>query len=179
MEETLENIIAQCKNHNRKAQETLYNLLSAKIYALCLRYLATEDAKDALHDAFFIAFTKINQYKNKGSFEGWLRQIAVNICLQKLKKQHFFVDGELIEETEEIEINTTENFTQEQILALLQQMPLRYKTVFNLFLIEKFSHQEIARMLQINEGTSKSNLFKAKKWMKQKLLETQKSVQKL
>lgn len=173
MEETLENIIHHCKNNNRKAQEKLYKLLSAKVYALCLRYVAVEDAKDALHDAFYTAFTKINQYKNIGSFEGWLKQIAVNICLQKLQKQHFFIEGDIIEEAEEITIHTTENFTQEQVLSLLQEMPLRYKTVFNLFLIEKFSHQEIAKMLQISEGTSKSNLFKAKKWMQQKLVENQ------
>ena len=145
-----------------------------------MRYVSVEDAKDVLHDTFYIAFTKINQYKNTGSFEGWLKQIAVNICLQKLQKQHFFTDGELVEETEDIEILTeTKQFTQEQILTFLQQMPSRYRIVFNLFLIEKFSHQQIGKMLQISEGTSKSNLFKAKKWMKQKLLENQKYAQKL
>lgn len=131
-----------------------------------------DDAKDVFQEAFIIAFQKMEQYKFEGSFEGWIKRIFINKLLETLKKKKkdvFFLDvfeTEVIEE-EELELAPID---QEKLLEYIQELPDQYRMVFNLFVFEKMKHKEISKLLQISEGTSKSNLNRAKSILRKKIL---------
>lgn len=131
-----------------------------------------DDAKDVFQEAFVIAFQKIEQYKFEGSFEGWIKRIFINKLLETLKKKKKDVlfldvfDTDIIEE-EELELVPIE---QEKLLEYIQELPDQYRMVFNLFVFEKMKHKEIAKQLEITEGTSKSNLNRAKSILKKRIL---------
>jgi len=169
----LNELIEKCKREDIKAQGELYTLYSSKLYAVCLKYSrnATE-AQDNLQDAFLTIFKNISQYKHKGSFEGWMKRITVNTVLQKYRKERFFeiVNENQIEDPEvEIEENS---FTLDFLLKLIQDLPDRYRMVFNLYVLDDYSHQEVAEMLGITVGTSKSNLARARMILKNKIEES-------
>lgn len=169
----LEELIEKCKNENRKAQGELYTMFSNKLYAVCLKYSRnTEEAQDNLQDAFLTIFKSIGQYKFKGSFEGWIKRIAVNTVLQKYRKERFFeiVNEEQLEEPE-VEIDE-QNISLDFLLKLIQELPDRYRMVFNLYVLDDYSHQEVAEMLGITVGTSKSNLARARMILKNKIEES-------
>ena len=154
------------------AQAKVYQLFSGKLFALCLKYSKNyEDAEDTLQDSFLTIFEKINQYKNKGSFEGWMKRITINTALQKYReKSHLRIIKE--EDIESGEITTSvdnEDMSLDFLLSCVQQLPDRYRLVFNLYALDSFSHKEIAEMLKISEGTSKSNLSRARVLLKQKV----------
>ena len=153
----------------RDAQRQVYELLSPKLYATCKRYLKKEEEiEEALADAFFILFTKLAQLKEIGAFEAWARKIAVNQCLATIKKKTNF--NMYLDDVSTIALPFTEEDThleEEDLLQLLNQIPDGCKTVFNLFVIEGYGHKEIATMLQISEGTSKSQLNVAKTKLKE------------
>ncbi|MFA5620096.1 MAG: sigma-70 family RNA polymerase sigma factor [Weeksellaceae bacterium] len=174
MESDLKILIEQCKQNKRTAQTEIYNLFSAKLFSVCLRYSDNyEDAQDTFQDGFIIAFHKISQFQFKGSFEGWLKRIMINTCIEKHRKKNylFVVDEELTKEetTEEFdeELETTA-YSYEELLELIKELPPRYRQVFNLYVFEEYPHQKIAEMLGISEGTSKSNLSRAR----EKLMES-------
>lgn len=149
-------------------------MYSPKMYAVCLRLSSSrEDAKDNLQDTFIQVFDKIKQFKNKGSFEGWVRRIATNVCLAKMRKSKFFVIAdEKIPEEEQEESWDKEDlviYDIEKIKDIIYTMPDAYKTIFNLYVIEEYSHKEIAEMVGISIGTSKSNLSRAKNWLRNEL----------
>ena len=166
----LEQLIKECCNHNRKAQEQLYRLLAPKLFSVCLKYSRNyEEAQDNLQESFLILFDKIKQYKNSGSFEGWAKRIVINYVLQQYRKQNIFeIVSEKIPAEEEIEIDD-ENISLEYLTKIIQELPDRYRLVFNLYVLDGYSHKEISEMLEINIGTSKSNLARAKAILKNKI----------
>jgi len=166
----LDQLIKKCKNKNAKAQEQLYQLYGSKLFSICLKYSKDyASAEDTLQDAFITIFDKINQYKNTGSFEGWIKRITINTALQKYRKQKLF---EIIneEQIEEVEIDLEEEeISLDYLLKIIQQLPDRYRLVFNLYVLDGYSHKEIAKMLEISIGTSKSNLARARYILKDKI----------
>lgn len=166
----LENLINACKNRNAKAQEQLYKLYSSKLFAVCLKYSRSyAEAQDNLQDGFIIIFNKIGQFNNKGSFEGWLKRIMINNVLQTYRNTNFLelVADDLPEQID-VEIDD-EQVSLEYLLKIIQELPDRYRLVFNLYAIDGYSHKEIADMLSITTGTTKSNLARARMILKEKI----------
>ncbi|WP_306420519.1 RNA polymerase sigma factor [uncultured Tenacibaculum sp.] len=167
----MEQLIQECKQNNLQAQSQIYQIFAAKLFALSLKYCRNyQDAEDVLQDSFLKAFDKIHQYKNKGSFEGWLRRVVITTALQKYKDktQLYIVKEEIDVKEEEVSLDES-NIDIDVLLSLIQELPDRYRLVFNLYVLDNFSHKEIADLLSISEGTSKSNLSRAKKILKSKL----------
>ena len=166
----LNQLINDCKNNDRKAQEQLYRLYSPKLFSACLKYSRNyTEAQDNLQDGFILIFNKIEQYSFKGSFDGWLKRVMINNVLQQYRTQTFLsLVNEDIQEDCEIEIDD-ENISLDYLLKIIQELPDRYRLVFNLYIIDDYSHAEIAEMLSINIGTSKSNLSRARMILKEKI----------
>jgi RNA polymerase sigma factor (sigma-70 family) len=172
---SIEKLIKQCKKQDLKSQEKLYQLFSHKLFSVSLKYSRNyAEAEDNLQDAFITIFKKINQFNFKGSFEGWMKRIVINTALQRYRKQHVFeiVNEENIEQPE-VEINE-ENIPLKFLLQIIQELPDRYRMVFNLYALDGYSHKEIAETMGISIGTSKSNLARARGILKQKIEESQK-----
>lgn len=168
---TLEELIIQCKKQNAKAQEELYNRYNRVLFAICLRYSPDyAEAEDNLQDAFVTIFKKINQFKGKGSFEGWMKRVTVNTALQKYRKKRAFqlVDEDQIEEEEVTEVETGE-VSLSFLLRIIQELPDRYRMVFSMYVLDEYQHKEIAEKLDITEGTSKSNLARARRILREKI----------
>ena len=166
----LEQLIYECTKNNTKAQEQLYHLLAPKLFAVCLKYSRSyEEAQDNLQESILLIFEKISQYKNSGSFEGWAKRVVINYVLQQYRNQKVFeIISEKIADTDEVEIED-ENVSIEFLTKIIQELPDRYRLVFNLYVMDDYSHKEIAEMLGINIGTSKSNLARAKAILKDKI----------
>lgn len=146
---------------------------------MCLKYAQNyEDAEDILQDSFLLIFDKIDQYEGTGSFEGWLKRIAINVALQRYRqrKRLHIVREEEVESDVLVELE--EEPETDFLLGLIQQLPDQYRLVFNLYVLDHFSHKEIANMLNISVGTSKSNLSRARVILQQKITEYQKKQQK-
>ncbi len=167
---TLEELIIQCKKQNIAAQEELYKRYSNTLFSICLKYSPNyAEAQDNLQDSFLTIFNRIEQFKGKGSFEGWIKRITVNTALQKYRKQRTFdiTNEERIEDVDEvIEDNS---LPLDFLLKIIQELPDRYRLVFNLYVLDGYSHKEIGNMLGISDGTSKSNLARARMILKQKI----------
>jgi len=178
---SLDQLIDNCKANNTKAQGELYKLFSSKLFALCLKYSRNRvEAEDNLQDAFLTIFKKIEQFKNKGSFEGWLKRITINTVMQRYRKEKVFdiINEDIIEDVE-IEIDDDDDqLSIDYLLEIIQELPDRYRLVFNLYVLDDYSHKDIAEMLQINIGTSKSNLARARQILK-KAIETHKTATRL
>lgn len=166
---SLEQLIHDCRNNDIKAQEQLYKLLSPKLFSVCLKYSRNyAEAQDNLQDGFLIIFNKMEQFNFKGSFEGWAKRIMVNNVLQTYRGSVVF---EIVNDTiteEEIEIDD-ESITLDYLLKIIQELPDRYRLVFNLYVMDGYSHKEISEMLNITTGTTKSNLARAKMILKEKI----------
>lgn len=165
---SLNQLIENCKINDTKAQGELYKLFSSKLFSICLKYSKNyAEAEDNLQDAFLTIFNKIEQFKNKGSFEGWLKRITINTVLQKYRSEKVFdiVNEDNVEDTE-IEIDE-DHISIDYLLQIIQELPDRYRLVFNLYVLDGYSHKDIANMLEINIGTSKSNLARARQILKQ------------
>ncbi len=154
------------------AQEQLYQLLAPKLYAVCLKYSRNkEDAEDNLQDGFLLLFDKISQYRFEGSFEGWAKRLMVNHILQQYRTKSVLaiVKDNIPDETDnDVEVEA-DDVPIEFLLRIIQELPDRYKMVFNLYVTDGYSHKEIATMLGITEGTSKSNLARARMILKEKI----------
>lgn len=170
----LEQLIKSCTKQNRKAQQELYVLFAPKLFAVCLKYSRNkEEAEDNLQDSFLLIFEKIIQFKHKGSFEGWLKRICMNTCLQRYRKHRLFeLVSEDIEDENRIEVDENQ-LNLQFLLEIIQALPNRYRLVFSLYVLDGYSHKEIAAQLEISEGTSKSNLARARAILKQKIEEAQ------
>lgn len=166
----LNQLINDCKNNDRKAQEQLYRLYSPKLFAVCLKYSRNyTEAQDNLQDGFLLIFKKIEQFAFKGSFDGWLKRVMVNHVLQQYRTQTFLsLANEDVPEDVEIEIDD-DDISLDYLLKIIQELPDRYRLVFNLYVNDDYSHAEIAEMLSINIGTSKSNLSRARMILKEKI----------
>lgn len=169
---SIEQLINDCKKNDIKAQEQLYRQYAPKLFSVCLKYSRNyTDAQDNLQDGFLLIFEKIHLYSFKGSFEGWLKRVMINHILQLYRKETFLslVNEETTEDVPvDIEIEE-DTISMEYLTKIIQELPDRYRLVFNLFVIDGFPHQEIAKMLNINIGTSKSNLSRARLILKEKI----------
>lgn len=166
----LEKLIQQCKKQELKAQEELYRLYSGRFFALCLKYSGSyEEAEDVLQDGFLKIFLHIDQFKGKGSFEGWMTRIFINTAIKKAKKSRLYL--ELTRDyPEEAQAEYDEDLLSvDFLIETIQQLPPAYRHVFNLYVLEGHSHKEIAALLEISEGTSKSNLARARQKLKQSI----------
>ncbi|MBO4582371.1 MAG: sigma-70 family RNA polymerase sigma factor [Bacteroidales bacterium] len=169
-------LIKKCiQGNDRQAQKELYNRYSATMFAICLRYMPTyEDAEDALVTGFTFIFTKLESFQNKGSFEGWMKRIMVNNAISMLRsnsKYALTLNEEAIPDRQSGSNTIENNINAKDIIALIRQLPAGYRSVFNLYAIEGYSYEEIAGMLNINIGTVRSQLYKARKILQNKLTE--------
>ena len=154
------------------AQSEIYKLYADVLFGVSLKYSRNyQDAEDTLQDSFLIIFDKIKQYSNKGSFEGWLKRIIINTALQKYREKSNLELVKEVSDTEEVvEIDFEDtNLNIGFLLKLVQELPDKYRLVFNLYVLDSYSHKEISEMLNISEGTSKSNLSRARKKLKKEL----------
>jgi RNA polymerase sigma-70 factor (ECF subfamily) len=169
--EELDNILHGCIQGERSAQAYLYKMYSAKMFGVCLRYCHNyEEAKDILQDGFIKVFEKIHQYGQRGYFEGWVRRIMINTALERYRKSNQIILMEQIPETYQEEDNEIDlDITMNELLDFVQKLPERYRMVFNFYVFEEMSHKEIAETLGITEGTSKSDLSRARGILQSKI----------
>ncbi len=168
---SLKELIDCCKQNDRKAQSQIYQLYAGKLFGLCLKYSKNyEEAQDNLHNGFITIFDKISQYENKGSFEGWLKRIIINTALQTYRKKNVLslVNEEIPDLEVEVEMED-QDIQLDFLLKLIQELPERYQMVFNLYVLDGYPHKEIAKLLSISEGTSKSNLSRARVILRNKI----------
>ena len=148
-------------------------MLAPPMLAVCRRYLRdSELARDVLQDGFVTLFDKISTYKGEGSFEGWARKIFVNTALMQLRRNDALKYSDNIEDSQAMQMvqsNTLEQIGADEILKLVKEMPSGFRAVFNLYVIEGYSHEEIAEMLSITEGGSRSQLSRARTWLQSKI----------
>ena len=163
-------IISQAVENNRHAQQKIYSSHAPKMLSVCRQYVKdVHQAEDVMITAFMKVFSNLKNFEHKGSFEGWIRRIMVNECISFIrvqKKVKYIEDENYFEETHN---NTDSQFNVEDIQFLIDSLPDGYRMVFNLYAIEGFKHQEIAKMLGINEGTSKSQLSHARKMLQEQI----------
>ena len=158
-------LISGCTDGNRRMQEELYRRFSPRMYAVCLRYAGNaEEAEDILQEGFIKVFNKMSSYRGDGSFEGWIRRVFVNTAIEHFRKKTYL---QPISETEENTIegkylSVLDHLAEKDIIQLVQQLSPGYRTVFNMYVIEGYTHRQIAEILEISEGTSKSQLSRAK-----------------
>lgn len=161
---SLNQLIRKCKLQDRKAQEELYRRYSGKLFLLCLKYSSDrQQAQDTLQEGFLKIFENLDQYSGKGSFEGWMSRITINTALKKFRDQTVYlsIEEDYIEDPEDFQVDE-EQVELSELIRFIQELPERYRHVFNLFVMEGYSHQEISEMLKISPGTSKSNLARAR-----------------
>ncbi len=168
----LDQIIDKCRQGDRKAAEKIYRMFSAKMFAICLRFSRDRaEAEDTLQDGFIKLFDSIGQYSGKGSFEGWMKKIFINLSLEKFRNKHQLQLVEEVPDIVESDIDDTVDIPSEILTDFVEQLPERYKLVFNLYVMEEMQHKDIAMALGITEGTSKSNLARAREILKRKVRE--------
>ena len=166
----LDQLIQDCQKNSIRAQEQLYKLLAPKMFAACLKYSRNRaDAEDNLQDGFLLIFQKIGQFQFKGSFEGWAKRVMINNVLQKYRTEGIFeLVSENLPDVADVEVES-ESISMDYLVGIIQELPDRYRMVFNLYVIDGYSHKEIAEMLNITDGTSKSNLARARMILKEKI----------
>jgi len=173
-----EDLIEKCKTGDRNAQRALFEQFNIPMMGVCLRYVKNkEDAEEVLLEGFFKVFSALDKmiYENDSAFYGWIKRIMINQSLMLLRRQKEIRILSINEDLDkEVDISPIENLAAGDLLSVIQMIPVGYRTVFNLFEIEGYKHQEISEMLGISVGTSKSQLFKAKKLLKE-ILESENS----
>lgn len=166
-----EQLIKACKKQNLKAQGELYVKYKNSLFTLCLKYCKNrQEAEDNLQDSFISIFNNISKYKETGSFEGWMKRITINKAIDKYKKDKrvdTYIDENILKDTS-IETSSL-NIPLNTILNFIQELPNKYRLVFNLYELDSYSHKEISNLLSISENTSKSNLHRAKLILKKKI----------
>ena len=171
-ENELITLLEGCKARERMSQQRVYRHFYGNTLSICSRYTPNiEEAKEVLNDAFFKIFTKIDHYNPQYSFKGWLHRVVVNTSIDKYRSRQNQPKTEDLSQAQSVEIETevVENLTREEIFKMVQFLSPAYRTVFNLFVVDGFSHPEIAQILGITEGASKSNLSKARMKLKMML----------
>lgn len=166
-------LISDCLQGNRTAQKKLYETYSGKMMAVCLRYCKDrETAKDLLHDGFLKVFTHLESFKGSGSFEGWIRRIMVNTALEFLRKQTdegYHLDVKEAYSLSNDDIGILERMQAEELIRVIQKLPDTYRTTFNLFVVEGYSHREIAEAMNITESSSRVYLTRARQMLQDML----------
>ena len=167
-------LLQQCLEKDIKAQKELYTYYARKMMGVCVRYAScVDEAKDFMQEGFIQVFDKIDTFQYKGSLEGWIRKIMVNVCLMELRKTK-----PIFNEVEELDIQSEQVFTymnEQDLLMFIQQLPQGFRMVFNLYAVEGYSHKEIAEQLGISEGTSKSQYSRARKALQTMIKEEQRA----
>lgn len=169
---TEQQLIQGCIHEDRECQRELFNLYAGKMLTVTRRYARHQaEAEDLLQDAFIKIFNNLKRFEGKGSFEGWMRRIAVNTAIKNYNKSAFQKEKIGLPEYHDTPINAEaiSNLTEEELLKEIATLPDGYRVVFNLYVIEGYSHKEIARQLNIGESTSRSQLVKARKLLQEKL----------
>ena len=158
-----ENLVRGCSQNDGRAQKILYERFSGRMFGVCLRYTATrEEAEDILQEGFIKVFQAMGMYKNIGRLENWIKKIVVNTALDHYRQQHLHIqETELFENAGEA-VEPLQQLHADELLGIIQKMPAGYRTVFNLHAIEGYNHKEIAEMLNISVGTSKSQYSRAR-----------------
>ena len=171
--ENINHIIKLCKQMDKHAQKALYDAYAPILLGICMRYANSKaEAEDILQDGFVKIFINIKQYKESGSFEGWLKRIIVNTSITYLrlnKKRFYHLEISDIQDNTYVNANINSDYTHAELLQTIRELPDGYKAIFNLFAIEGYSHKEIAGLLNIDVGTSKSQYSRAKKLLRKKL----------
>ena len=176
-------LIKGCIEGNKQMQEELYNRFAPKMYAVCLRYANnSDDAQDLLQEGFIKVYKNLHRFRAEGSFEGWIRRVFVNSSIEHFRKKAIQLSSVSDKEENTIEnsdISALDTMAEKDIIRLIQELSPGYRTVFNLYVVEGYSHKEIGEKLGISEGTSKSQLARAKAILQKKvtqyLSDTQKS----
>lgn len=176
---TEEQLIKACIKGDKIAQKAIYDLFSVRMLGVCHRYARNAaDAEDILQDAFIKVFNKLHQFKFEGSFEGWVRRIVVNTALKKysLRRYEKEVAGYEYKDKDESSLDPSaySHLTQKELLDLINNLPDGYRLVFNLYVIEGYQHEEIAEMLKIQPGTSRSQLVKARNMLQKQIIQLHK-----
>jgi len=168
---SLEELAAACKEDDRRAQKRLFEALAPKMMAVCLRYMGNrEDAQDVLQEGFITLFTKLESYSGSGSFEGWARRIFVNTALMHLRKTDALGLSEDIDQARTLfteEATPLQKMGYKELMELVSSLPADARTVFNMYIVEGYSHKEIAAELGCTEATSRSKLQRARLQMQQ------------
>jgi len=175
---SIDDIVEGCRNNNRKAQKLLYDKYAPIFMGICMRYaLSTDEAQDILQEGFFKILKQIGQFQGKGSFEGWMKRIMVNTAITNYRKNLKHYNQYDIDDVHS-DVNSTSmfnsDFTHEELLKLIRELPKGYRVIFNLYAIEGYKHKEIAEMLDIDIATSKSQYSRAKKVLRTKMVEVSK-----
>ena len=171
---TEEGLVQGCVDQDRRAQRALYEKFSSRMFSLCLRYAKDRDeAQDLLQEGFITVFSKIGTYNAAGSLEGWMRRIFVNTALMRLRKGDVLRGAAEVEQARNVSdgIDLLSGIGGKDIVRMIGRMPDGFRTVFNMSVIEGYTHQEIAKELGISEGTSRSQLSRARTWLQERLLE--------
>ncbi len=170
---TDEQLLRGCKEKNLAAQKQLYDRFAKKMMGVCLRYAdSPAEAQDSLQDGFIKVFEKINSYQATGSLEGWIKKVMVNTALdnfRKRKHERNNVEIDIIDINHSSYDEAHDNLSAKELLNIIQQLPAGYRTVFNLYAIEGYSHKEISELLGITESTSKSQYSRAKLHLQKKI----------
>ncbi|HLO58082.1 MAG TPA: sigma-70 family RNA polymerase sigma factor [Bacteroidales bacterium] len=172
MVDHLHKIISGCQENDPRAQRELYDMFRTKMFGTCLRYAGNyEDAQDILQEGFIKVFEKINQFAFKGAFEGWIRRIMVNTALEKYRVhyRHMVTEENAVMPVNEESEDITAEMEARELVNIIQELTPRYRVVFNMYALDGYSHKEISEMLNISEGTSKSNLSRARTILQEKV----------
>ena len=166
-------LIEGCKKGNRKAQEALYTQYSGKIMGICLRYAKRrEEAEDVFQEAFVKIFKNLHKLKENQALSAWIRRLAVNLAIdnyRKNKKHYGHLTTEFCQESGDTDLTVLQSISNQELLGVINNLPQGYKMVFNLYVIEGYNHREISEKMGISEGTSKSQLSRARKMLQQQL----------
>lgn len=170
---TIQQLIRRCKEGEAKAQELLYKQFAGKMLGVCMRYAVDKmEAEDMLQNGFIKVFQKIGDYREEGSFEGWVRRIMVHSAIEYYRKHHKILQVVNMDESVAdvmVSPSASANLNAQDLMTLIQQLSPGYRMVFNLYAIEGYSHKEIAELAGISEGASKSQLSRARAILKQQL----------
>lgn len=170
---TIDSLLEGCRRGDRKAQESLYKTLASRMMGICMRYAKdTFEAEDVLQMGFVKVFQKVSDFRGEGSFEGWVRRIMVNTAIESYRKNLRNLNIVDIDEVYDQPQNTFDmsGLELKDLLKLVQQLSNGYRLVFNMYVIEGYSHKEIAKQLGITEGASKSQLSRARAILKEKII---------
>lgn len=171
-------MIEQAKEGDRRAQKAIYDALANKMYALCIRYMGDrETAEDVLQDGFVTLFAKLDTYTGDGSFEGWARKIFVNTALMSLRKNDVLKESDDLEDARSVTTeapSAVQDIGYKELCKMVSELPAGFRTVFNMYVVEGYSHQDIADALGISVNTSRSQLLRARAILQAKILERNK-----
>lgn len=172
----LQRLITGCKNGKACAQKQVYELYASAMFAVCMRYVSDREiARDILQDGFIKVYTKLDDYTAIGAFEGWMRRIFINTALEYLRqnannKMHVAID-DLDLQIADDNVSVLQKISADDLMSCVCSLPIGYRTVFNLYALEGYSHAEIADMLEISENTSRSQFMRARKLLQQKVID--------